>query len=375
MSSIQIVFRPRFFLNTVACSRQDESFAASEAVLARWRSFFPMLPQTESADFEDFHENAAALIAAVDSGEPVFVMERGTPVAGWLRVAASFNTDAAEPQPGVPTILIGALLKHDPLAESLSIAWPNSAGLKAANDYYRNPAFVQFAGRQVAVATSPDRGEPGYGTEMTLIPTIRRIAEICGPALLLKIVNLGKYANVFPIDITTPCNDAEIQAVLIEALDYHLVHIEGEIPRFLVQERIRIENEYRVIVIDGKPVAGAACIDAMSPPYNHDGPFDTLVEGMRGSGCYARDPELVGRYIRVADEAAKALKVGDPAFSDATLDFGVKPDGDVVMIEANPLSNFGLYALDYHHVMDAAIQAVRDRELERDRSVVFKLRL
>lgn len=360
---IQIVFRPRFPLDEVAVLRDDAARGASETAVARWSELLPG-PKRRVADHEDWHENAAALMAAVDSGLPVFVMEIGdrSDQDSWTRVARAINTDAAAaPDPRVPTLIIGSLQHRDPLSDLLDVQWPLPSAFLAAERYFSNPSFPELAARAVALAVHTDEGDPGHGGEDNMVPTIARMAREFGPDLMLKIVNRTKYARVQPLRVDDPEDRNKIHATLLEMFEYDLVHVDGEIPRFLVQELIGLEAEYRIAVVDLEPVTGAACIESMCPPWNAGEPFHGTVEGRRGSGVLREDPELVGRYVAAARRAAQALHAGDPGFRDAVLDFGLKPDGTVALIEANPLGNFGLYAMDYGRFLDAAVRAVSER--------------
>lgn len=360
---VQFVFRPRFALDQVAPFRDDAVMHASEAAVARWSELLPG-HKNRPVDHEDFHENAALLIAAVATGLPVFVMEPATggDAASWTRVARAFNTDAPEPERGVATLLIGWLLQKDPLAASLDIQWPLPSALRAAERHHDNPAFPALAGRAVALAVHTDEGDPGHGGDDGLMQTVARMAREVGPDLVVKIVNRAKFAKVERINVPDPDDAEAIGDALRQAFEYSLVHVDGQVPRFLVQERIGLEAEYRVVVVDLEPVAGAACIESMSPPWNGGARFDTKVEGIRGGGEVREDPALVARYVEAARAAAFALHDADTEFRDATLDLGLKPDGGIALIEANPLGNFGLYALDCNAFVMAAVGTVRKRQ-------------
>jgi hypothetical protein len=69
----------------------------------------------------------------------------------------------------------------------------------------------------------------------------------------------------------------------------------------------------------------------------------------------------VARYVAAARKAAFDMMAHDPIGGDGTYDFAVGPDNDVVLIEVNPLGNFGLYAMDAGFVSNAVLAACRAR--------------
>ena len=358
---VQIIFRPRFSCESVAIRRDDPSLERAEAATARWGDLFGG-SVTRDADFEDFHENAAQLFAAIDSGHPVFAMERHSHA-----IARTFNTDEAAPDPTEPTLLIGCTIRNDPYqAGAANVQWPSAGRGAAASAYWRNPAFARHAGRQVAVAGFPEDALLGSTDPNGVIAVMQRLAGAGETSLLLKAIGRDKLAAPETVRIDDPQDRRAMASRLIRAFEYTLMSLEGRSEAFLVQEKIAMENEYRVLVVDGVPVAGAGCIHHYCPPYNDGVAFHPAVQRRRpwdGSPePVVEDAALVARYEEAATTIMGDLLAHDPAMTDLTLDLATNEKGDIVVVEANPLTgNWGLYALDYGRVLAAMVEAVEQR--------------
>lgn len=120
-------------------------------------------------------------------------------------------------------------------------------------------------------------------------------------------------------------------------------------PCLLVQERVKIEYEYRIFIVDGEPVTGAGALMEMTPNDN-ESTFDCKVrQDIRGDDV-TYDPVLVAEYVIFAREAAKLMP-------SATFDMDVAMiDGEIGIVEVNPLhyGQVGLFASD----VDALAKAV-----------------
>ena len=373
--AVQIVFRHSFPLAVAAEPRGGACETASEAVVARWVSCFG--PVSRTADFEDWHEEAAKLFAAVDSGFQVFVLADGPRAEGFVR---SFNTGRETPDPGVPVWVVGTVASGDiPPGETCSayrggrtwlslhfrIVLPDHARMSVADRYWANPAFERHAGRLVVPCGIDDDGPDSLSG---VVDAISKVASERGTAVAVKVVSAAKYGPVEYGCFPDPFDRADISSWLYRTFEYGLVHTRGRLPAFLVQEKVHLVAEYRVVVVGGVPVAGAGCIESMCPPCNPPRPdgrgirFHPVVEGTRGGGHLSEAPALVARYVSAASVSAADMVAADTLSGDGTFDFGLLPDGRVALIEVNPLGNFGLYAMDYGHVIDALAAALESRK-------------
>lgn len=352
-----IVFRPAMALDQVAAERQDTSYAAAEAAVERWQTAMGLAAVDRSGDFEDWHENAALFFAALESGAPVMVVPPGP--RRNLQAIRQFNGAPACLADLTEAIEIGRIAsfgpwEHPPL-------WPTPAMVRAADGYADTATFARHAGRAVAVAY----GLPADGDDadaVTLVAAIQALARDGHRDLLIKNVTRGKYAPLEPFQVENPENADAIATGLMQRLGYDLIYNDSGRPRFLVQERIEIKAEYRIAVIDGQPRAGAGCIEQFCPVYNPDRlAFHPAVEGQRGDGAIVDRPDLITAYLDKARLIAREMAAEAPAANDVILDFGRKPTGEVVLIEVNPATRFGLYALDYGLVLAPVLDRLAHR--------------
>ena len=356
-AGMQIIFRPGADYGSVAPPRRDRSHEAAEAAVSAWQSRFGKAART--ADFEDFHENAAALQAAIDTGLPTFAMGRGASAGASVR-AFNASSPEAQPEPGVPTVIVGRILKGDGAATAgWDTAWPSQAGMAAACRHFLNPAFARHAGRAVSVAShcQSDAG-PQAMAYPALADEILRMSAAHGPGIAVKLASEQKYATVLMGDIQPGQDRSSVERWLYRHFEWGLVHVESGIPLFLVQERVRMECEYRVVVIDGKAVAGAGCVERLCPPYNRGEAFDPIVEaGRRGSGHLESNPSLVRSMVGAAEAAARDMMAEDPELRDGTYDMALIDGDRIGLIEVNPAASFGLYAMRYGLALDAMVGA------------------
>lgn len=135
---------------------------------------------------------------------------------------------------------------------------------------------------------------------------------------------------------------------------YDLALFEGEPDAALVQQRVRMRYEYRVQVIGGEPVCGAGCVERHTPADNTGERYNPRMEETRNDGRIESHPDIARLYEAFALEAAHAIRgeVEGPYVMDLYLDDAGQPH----VIELNPQSNSGLYALD----MDALLTAIGD---------------
>jgi hypothetical protein len=352
----QIVFRPQMAYRTVPFSRQDTSLEFSIAVTAAWEARFPSCMR--GADFEDWHEHAAKLEAAIETRLPVYA----APFAGEERTSLpqwrSFNTGGNfdHPRPDTPTIVIGRLLETDcgPCSRGgLNVIMPERDRLEAARRHYANPAFARHAGRIISIGRAYQNGDPDeFHIYPDLHDAIASVVAATGPSLAVKMVSEDKYAPVLMGEIGNPADRDAVYSWLIGGFGYGLIHVDNDvIPTFLVQQRVRMESEYRVVIIGGRAVAGAACIESRCPPYNTGDAFDPWVEGVRGDGRLRRDTDLVRRLVEGAEAAAADMGAADPLLTDGTFDMAVMDGREIGLVEVNPLGNFGLYAMRFDHVL------------------------
>lgn len=353
---MQYLFRPAFALDVIPAPKPGlpaSVEARADEAIGLWLALFDIKNPKAEADFEDWHENAAKLLAAFGTGRPVHVADREKDP----KIVASFNDDF---DPAEPTVFLGSYANRDPFLDRplIHVVWPDIANLvkPAVNGYALNPAFAIHANRAARLATaSPDSPEDGPD----IVDVVLEMARQGISRQRIKIMARAKYAPPAKIEIAQTATREDVERAVLGALEYSLCHFEGHRHAFLVQEEVEMLDEYRVIVVDGVPVAGAGCIEALSPPWHDpdDGAFDPQLEGERNSGAIRRDPELVARYVAHAVEMAADFARANRYCRHMTLDLARRGSGDILLVEMNPLDNFGLYAMDYRPVVEAISQS------------------
>lgn len=366
---MQVFFRPKFDLARVPPAEACRPGHA--ALVRRWQQEFGLTDAQldRTADLEDWTENAVQLIAARDAGLPVHVVSRSLR----LEIVASLGADA--PDAAVPTIFLGSAGRTaDPVFDdpSIRLVWPDMTSVAAAKRYFAHPEFRRAAGRATAVADVPDGEEIPFDDPRAIEPVCLKLLKENGGRpldLLVKVVGEDKYQAPTDLRLEPADDAARVKQRLYESLDYTLVAFEGRRDAFLVQEKIPMQMEYRVIVIDGRPVAGAGCIEHFTPVdcMKASFGFDSRVEVVRGSKDVIVADAVVERYRRDATRIARALTSGDPKLRDYTLDLATDGKGRTVMVEANPLRNYGLYALDYDRVFRTIARTARTRAARHER--------
>ena len=379
---MQVLFTPRFALEAIAPPRTGVPAHAEAAYRHARGRYIQHLGQAtggtfdRSADTENWHENIAWMLAAFDCGLNVHVIERVTHLTGQVAPLYSQGLDL---DPARPTLLFGAvphisdLLGTDPGGagpdndgpsndgSGINVVWPRPATMRAANAYARYNAFASRAGRRVALCDLAGAGQAGdlvqAGDPGELSGTLAAWAAKGPVDALVKIVCRTKYAAPAPVRLPRGAGLDQAQRAVMDALGYALAHLEGERGAVLLQDRVEMQDEYRVFVVDGVPVTGAGCIEAFTPCDRLPGTiFDPRVEGVRGSGQVREDHTRIAGYRAFAAEAAAALAAEAPDLRDFTLDLATGPDGQPLIVELNPTVTSGLYASR----IDRLVQAIRD---------------
>lgn len=391
-------------------------------------------------DTEDWTENVVHLVSAIETGLPVHVLGRGVSssdggiagVGSGIDLVRSFLGEAyaGEPvadrfgtlsdfDPRRPTIFRGQLLRYDPLFPSLrkkerppvNFVWPHDGRLGNGEKYWRSPILMEALGRQAIVSSGNPRIDPddlpsgrltgsGGKPAVAYVDAVEKLAAGGVERLIAKIIFQSKYQNPVELDLDMPAlrkaiaaQDSEgsqrmIEQAFYKGFDANLLDCIDRAECFLIQEHIPMESEYRIVVIDGSPVAGAGCIECLSPLFHEPdlalrnadgtGAFDVKLEGKRNDGIIRHDPEMVEAFLDRAWQICDALEMeardtgrSNP-YADCVMDFAWNADRqEVVLVETNPPDNFGLYAMDIapvtRAIVDRAVSARHENDRQNDR--------
>lgn len=341
-----IIFRPRF--NGALLQSDDVRLAPLQA---SWLQALPQAAVRTDLDFEDWVETAVRLDVALKcaTDRVAILQENGR----------AYFLNGEEVAAGSEALFLGAWNNQDDEAGGRGVfaAYPCPVAQRGethlAQQYASSAVFQAHAGRALHLCGIREFSEDPV--DLDLYDCLAQRYQTGHRKAFVK-VNLPKYA-LFRIDI--PSGDPRrIQDYIArEHDDFALstLHLAGRNNQFLVQEQVPMACEYRVVVVNHKPVAGAGCVEAFTP-LDNEATWDPKVERLRNSGHVERCPEVVEAYARYALEFAKAYQQERPGAANYTLDLALGPRG-ILVIELNPLKNYGLYAMDFEAILRAQLRS------------------
>lgn len=336
--------------------------ARAPDILAAWLRRFPDAVPTHR-DPEDWIESATILHSADAMGLPLTLLESqgdGMLVSGsgWMHPVA---------RPGAPLgAMLGQWAKSDfmrGLPIDMDPVGSTGRSTRIAEGYASSDTFRRHAGRPIALARGDRDGEGGLEEALRAVVGASGAREV-----FIKTVQKG-WSRRLAVDPSSPKGlwDQISDADMALERDYDdralglgwipVRHEGSTVPILLIQGVIRPTFEYRIVVIDGRPVTASGCIEAFTPAEN-TAVFDPQMEEVRSNGDVVVRPDLVERYLAFAETfcAEFAAEHGDG------LDYGLDvcidaATGTVVPIELNGCLNLGAYARS----TDAWLSAIVER--------------
>ncbi len=223
--------------------------------------------------------------------------------------------------------------------------WPDFSQVPIVNNYHKTKTFAQYAQRDFKICTYEE-------------DTIARVAKELGGKVLIKYAGAQKVTPIFEIDTSK-----DIHKQIMDECGWEMVRVGGEDRQAIVQRKIDMFYEYRVFVVNGRPITGAGCIDHFTPLENAS-IFDRQVQVLRDSG------EKVVIRSAVADQYEESARIICEQFKKEgllhyVLDLFIDEKSEVGIVELNPIHMSGFYAIDYPSYFEAVyIQATKEN-LER----------
>lgn len=361
---IQFVFRPRKLTHPAPDASQAPAFAE---MLAIWKEHVTGTVEEPGTDLEDWAENAVLLKHAIDHRDRLDIFlnserkEQIHPMAGLCKAEAF---DAKKPFLfGGPELNIG-----DFLGTKSAVLTPSGYEVASADKYMHNKGFWAHSNRAMEFAAYDD-GEGGVEPDENMRNVLAKWRDEGKTDVFIK-VN-GSKRGVARID-TEGLTDPQIDNKLMEIFEWTLVEAAGRKDAFLLQEFSVMEHEYRVFVVDGKPVAGAGCIEEFTPLNNDGNAFDQQTRRHRiaefcEKSAVTQSPDIVARYQAAAPAMAEAVCQGHPGLRTFVMDLCMIND-EVSIVEVNRARNCGLYAMNYGVVFDAIVEATQKKLLTLDPS-------
>lgn len=394
MSLLPILFRPRILPSVIPSTRflPDEQKARLTAMITEWQQIFNGVSleghifkdmydneMSPVADLEDWTENAALLLAAIQTGHPIWIISDSVIPTSPTRSFGDRPTGETPREHPVITTLNGAT-GPAPVGNQSCITlgsmmvsdggpapgfWPkrnprdsilSRQDCERVDHYYDNPAFITHAGRKIEIAEYHEDEEQNR-TRPDLHETILKIGRETG-GYVAKHLNLHKKCSLLFSQTRQPeeWTRDSVNRELFDHFDYSLCH--GH-PILSISEKVRMDSEYRIFFINGEVVCGAGCVEKYSPIWNTGNAFDPQVESQRGENDITINPDLVEHYKIFATKALAAFRAHDPLFLDGTIDLALitntQGQTSIGIIEINPASNAGQYALDTNALIRAIV--------------------
>ncbi|MFK4705970.1 hypothetical protein ABIC83_002809 [Roseateles asaccharophilus] len=397
---LQVLLRPRMDANCMPmppAAGDDLKANRFSQLVARWLDVFPDARNDPRIDFEDWVENATAITAWLGDenrqGVDLFIQHPSArirfdadthPVVEhftWPSPADRSGRAEQLPRrqfnPAAPFILVGPELKAgDFVTYAPGALLPSRHDANAADAYSTNAGFLKHAGRHVEMCAYDD-GEGDVEPDREIRTVLSRMRDAGHKEAVVKLRETK--AGIATITLQGR-SDKQIGAELLEQFEWSLIGKAGQENAFMVQARVPMEFEYRLVVVDGKLAAGAGCIEEFTP-LDRTGDsldlYDTRVRRQRGAfGQRASEvedrPDVVKRYLdkagRIVDDI-QWMRASDAAGPSTFILDLCMVDGEVRVVELNAARNFGLYAMNYEAVKTqmelAAIRHLREASVTK----------
>ncbi|MCK5284197.1 MAG: ATP-grasp domain-containing protein [Alphaproteobacteria bacterium] len=257
-----------------------------------------------------------------------------------------------------------------------SALWPKKDWINAADHYHKSTVFKKYAGREIIISPCI---EDEFIKAVNKIHADKIVAKYIGVRKALPTIVCPDKANAINAFNDLFFHHIEKKFEEVEKMKNKHEYIDQKIKTMkeimadmkysrtlknveesciLIQEHIPMYNEYRVFIVDGKPVTGAGCIKALTPKNNQDNIFDPAIERIRGKEKALNKPDLVKRYIEFATIVSKEFKAENPLCLHYTLDLATNDKDEIIVIELNSLYNMGLYACQYERLFEAILETL-----------------
>ncbi len=305
-----------------------------------WEKYIAPIDPEGEGDWEDFFEQAARLDAAINSFgvENIYLKTSSYDFYTYLADGSKITSDE-----------LPADAKYYGIVYSYNSFFHPERGRDHKVDRYAwLETFQANAGRKISVA--------GFNAEKgkDILKEMVAFSQMGIKEVYLKTIQAKKGLWVF----TLPENLDEKQAIelLRDVMDWGLITAEGLNNGLILQEKIVMEYEYRMFIINNEVVTSAGCVEEYTP-LDNEAVFDFKVRLNRQAVSPVEAAVSLVERLRVfGQEMAQKLSEEQPELSDYVLDAALGSDGEPLIIELNPLSNLGLYACEPQKITDALNQ-------------------
>ena len=301
--------------------------------LKAWLEYFPNSEAT-NVDFEDWAESAVFLDSCNKLGIVAKIADKG---GRQMVSTAAFIPPVV--QPGSPD---GALLGSYSQGQLLNNITVNPIGMgaqavRAAGFYGRSKIFQKHAGRKTILAAA---------SKASIENALHQLTENAVGEVDLFVKSVRKeFAQ--KVTINTLLGAPAISQLFqqIEDMPWTVMQYEDVPDMFLLQEAITCRYEYRMFMVDGRPVTSAGCIEEYTP-LNNEAVFDPKMVEYRNKSEIVSDQSMANAYRDFAEQFGREFEQENGKGLDYCLDLCINADGKICVIELNPPTNCGLYACD-----------------------------
>ncbi|MDR0955556.1 MAG: hypothetical protein LBM73_00340 [Candidatus Nomurabacteria bacterium] len=233
--------------------------------------------------------------------------------------------------------------------------------------YYDSPAFKKFAGRKIGLGGFRFNDDLPFDG-LTVPEVIQRMNNDDGITNFVLKPTIPKYipCPVF-LEIPQQASPKQISDIIGSQFFGNIGCCDGDhglklhnSNSVLVQERIKMEYEYRFFVVNHRLVAGAGCIGSNTPLDNSGIKFHPQVARLDNGEDRIDEwrPEIQGKMLNTARQIIEITQVTEPDVGCYALDLAIDADtGEPIMVERNEFCNAGLYGADPHFLVDAVWRA------------------
>jgi hypothetical protein len=228
---------------------------------------------------------------------------------------------------------------------------PTEDSVLGAYRYHELSAFRDLCGRPMAIAGFPDGG--GHWTDERSIYRALEEMNAKGHQRFFLKLTLPK-GGIYRLELPEAAPREAIHEAVLDSIGYDLARFEGARDICLVQSYLPMTHEYRFFVVDGQLVAGAGCVEVLTPLDATDR-FSPIMERRRNQDTPKAEPEILNGHIAEASRFVAMAVAEKPDLRHYALDMALNPNGNSVVLELNPMLNVGLYATAYEHVLAAIL--------------------
>ncbi len=319
-----MLYRPRFL---------EYPTNAPKFLIDFWLSHYPESTSSNQMDFflEEFVECVIQPYKAIQAGFDVVFLQKGDSI--------NFKSDKYD-------VVIGnGLWRGEYFGKMIRPSKESSL----ANQYYSFQTFLNNSGRDIVLCGLSDDEK-----EIHLFDVIVDFSNKGIQKAVLKATEVKSGLEL--IEIPPDLKRQDVEKVLPDYFWDMFINKEGYANCFTLQEFVNMDKEYRFIVIDGELVCGSGT-DPKLTPLDNQGLFDRKVFSKINNERVVLSNDLIKKYKDFALKVISLNKLEQPLLLDYTLDVAICGD-NMLIVELNPLDNFGLYANDFNSILAAYVNKI-----------------